>query len=114
MSGTAPQSILSKPQLYTNQYLVLSGQLDSLGSDSDTIDVTNNDREFSSRGLQLSTNSSYSFANRDNELSFGIRLHKDEVDRDHRKAGYLMNSGNLVSNEILYPSKVQNLSLIHI
>ena len=108
MSGTAPQSILSKPQLYANQYLVLSGQLDSVGSDSDTIDVTNNDREFSSRGLQLSTNTSYSFANRDNELSFGIRLHKDEVDRDHRKAGYLMNSGNLVSNEIQYPSKVQN------
>mgnify|MGYP001166523191 CR=1 FL=1 len=108
MSGTAPQSILSKPQLYANQYLVLSGQLDSVGSDSDTIDVTNNDREFSSRGLQLSTNTSYSFANRDNELSFGIRLHKDEVERDHRKAGYLMNSGNLVNNEIQYPSKVQN------
>ena len=108
MSGTAPQKILTSPQLYANQYRVLSGLANSTGSDSDTIDVTNNDREFSSRGLQISTTTAYSFSNVDNELSFGIRLHKDEVDRDHRKAGFLMESGNLVDNGIDYPSKVQN------
>ena len=108
MSGTAPQKILTTPELYANQYRVLSGLANSTGSDSDTIDVTNNDREFSSRGLQISTTTAYSFSNVDNELSFGIRLHKDEVDRDHRKAGFLMESGNLVDNGIDYPSKVQN------
>ena len=108
MSGTAPQKILTSPELYANQYRVLSGLANSTGSDSDTIDVTNNDREFSSRGLQISTTTTYSFSNVDNELSFGIRLHKDEVDRDHRKAGFLMESGNLVDNGIDYPSKVQN------
>ena len=108
MSGTAPQKILTSPELYANQYRVLSGLANSTGSDSDTIDVTNNDREFSSRGLQISTTTAYSFSNIDNELSFGIRLHKDEVDRDHRKAGFLMESGNLVDNGIDYPSKVQN------
>ena len=108
MSGTAPQKILTNPELYANQYRVLSGIANSTGSDSDTIDVTNNDREFSSRGLQISTTTAYSFSNVDNELSFGIRLHKDEVDRDHRKAGFLMESGNLVDNGIDYPSKVQN------
>ncbi len=108
MSGTAPQKILTSPELYANQYRVLSGLANSTGSDSDTIDVTNNDREFSSRGLQISTTTAYSFSNVDNELSFGIRLHKDEVDRDHRKAGFLMESGNLVDNGIDYPSKVQN------
>ena len=108
MSGTAPQKILTSPQLYANQYRVLSGLANSTGSDSDTIDVTNNDREFSSRGLQISTTTAYSFSNVDNELSFGIRLHKDEVDRDHRKAGFLMESGNLIDNGIDYPSKVQN------
>ena len=108
MSGTAPQKILTSPELYANQYRVLSGLTNSTGSDSDTIDVTNNDREFSSRGLQISTTTAYSFSNVDNELSFGIRLHKDEVDRDHRKAGFLMESGNLIDNGIDYPSKVQN------
>ena len=108
MSGTAPQKILTSPELYANQYRVLSGLANSTGSDSDTIDVTNNDREFSSRGLQISTTTAYSFSNVDNELSFGIRLHKDEVDRDHRKAGFLMESGNLIDNGIDYPSKVQN------
>ena len=108
MSGTAPQKILTSPELYANQYRVLSGLANSTGSDSDTIDVTNNDREFSSRGLQISTTTAYSFSNVDNELSFGIRLHKDEVDRDHRKAGFLMESGDLVDNGIDYPSKVQN------
>ena len=108
MSGTAPQKILTSPELYANQYRVLSGLANSTGSDSDTIDVTNNDREFSSRGLQISTTTSYSFSKVDNELSFGIRLHKDEVDRDHRKAGFLMESGNLIDNGIDYPSKVQN------
>ena len=108
MSGTAPQKILTSPELYANQYRVLSGLANSTGSDSDTIDVTNNDREFSSRGMQISTTTAYSFSNVDNELSFGIRLHKDEVDRDHRKAGFLMESGNLVDNGIDYPSKVQN------
>ena len=108
MSGTAPQKILASPELYANQYRVLSGLTNSTGSDSDTIDVTNNDREFSSRGLQISTTTAYSFSNIDNELSFGIRLHKDEVDRDHRKAGFLMESQNLVDNRVDYPSKVQN------
>jgi len=108
MSGTAPQKILASPELYANQYRVLSGLTNSTGSDSDTIDVTNNDREFSSRGLQISTTTAYSFSNIDNELSFGIRLHKDEVDRDHRKAGFLMESRNLVDNGVDYPSKVQN------
>ena len=108
MSGTAPQKILTNPELYANQYRVLSGLSNSTGSESDTIDVTNNDREFSSRGLQISTTTAYSFSSVDNELSLGIRLHKDEVDRDHRKAGFLMESGNLVSNGIDYPSKVQN------
>jgi Fe(3+) dicitrate transport protein len=108
MSGTAPQSILTKPELYTNQYRVLSGQLDSTGAESDTIDVTNNDREFSSRGLQLSSATTYTLSGLDNELAFGLRLHKDEVDRDHKKAGYLMRSANLVDNDIEYPSKVTN------
>ena len=108
MSGTAPQKILTSPELYANQYRVLSGLASSTGSDSDTIDVTNNDREFSSRGLQISTTTAYSFSNIDNELSLGVRLHKDEVDRDHRKAGFLMESGNLIDNGVDYPSKVQN------
>ena len=72
MSGTAPQKILTNPELYANQYRVLSGLSNSTGSESDTIDVTNNDREFSSRGLQISTTTAYSFSNVDNELSFGI------------------------------------------
>ena len=76
MSGTAPQKILTSPELYANQYRVLSGLANSTGSDSDTIDVTNNDREFSSRGLQISTTTAYSFSNVDNESSFGIRLHQ--------------------------------------
>ena len=108
MSGTAPQKILTNPELYESQYRVLSGLSNSTGSDSDTIDVTNNDREFTSRGLQLSSTTAYSFSGIDNELSLGIRLHKDEVDRDHRKAGFLMRSGNLVDNEIDYASKTQN------
>jgi len=72
----------------------------STASEIDAIDVTINDREFSPGGMQLSSKTACSFSRIENQLSLEIRPHKDEVERDHCKAGFLMKSRSLADNDI--------------
>ena len=108
LSGTATQKILANPKFYGNQYLVLTGAVDSTGVAADTIDVTNNDREFMSSGLQLSMNLDHKLFGINQTLSSGIRYHYDEVDREHKQRGYLMRSGQLVFDGVTRDPKVVN------
>jgi Fe(3+) dicitrate transport protein len=108
LSGTATQKILANPKFYGNQYLVLTGAVDSIGVAADTIDVTNNDREFMSSGLQISVNLDHQLFGVNQTLSSGIRYHYDEVDREHKQRGYLMRSGQLVFDGVSRNPKVVN------
>lgn len=108
LSGTATQKILANPQFYSNQYLVLTGGVDSTGSAADTIDVTNNDRKFMSSGIQFSMNIDHQLFGVDQTLSSGIRYHYDEVDREHKQRGYLMRSSQLVFDGATRDPKVFN------
>ena len=108
LSGTATQKILANPKFYGNQYLVLTGAVDSTGVAADTIDVTNNDRKFMSSGLQLSVNLDHQLFGINQTLSSGIRYHYDEVDREHKQRGYLMRSGQLVFDGLTRDPKVVN------
>ena len=108
LSGTATQKILANPEFYGNQYLILTGAVDSIGVAADTIDVTNNDREFMSSGLQFSLNLDHQLFGVSQTLSSGIRYHYDEVDREHKQKGYLMRSSKLFFDGVTRDPKVFN------
>jgi Fe(3+) dicitrate transport protein len=108
LSGTPTQTVLATPRFYRNQFLVLSGAADSQGTDSDTIDVTNNDREFMTTGVQFGLSIDHQLFGLSQKFSSGLRYHYDEVDREHRQKGYLMRAGSLLSDGVARTPKVVN------
>ena len=108
IDGPPLQRVLTSPNLFTNEYLLLKGDRDSDRSDKDTLDVTTNDRSFNSMGVQVTAKYELSTGSIDHQIAAGFRYHYDEVDRDHRQEGYFMVSGLMVSDEQNRGSKVQN------
>ncbi len=108
MSGPAVHSVLTRPGNYTRQIQLLRGEIDSTPTDADTIDVTNNDRAFDVKGLQLTATATGILGGFTHRATAGVRVHRDQVDRDHRQRGYFMTAGNLVSDGIPRGSKATN------
>lgn len=108
MSGPAVHSVLTRPGNYTRQIQLLRGEIDSTPIDADTIDVTNNDRAFDVKGLQLNATATGLLGGFTHRATAGVRVHRDQVDRDHRQRGYLMTAGNLVFDGIARGSKARN------
>ena len=109
LSGTPAQRVLADPNLYVAQYEILTGIRDSNGAEAQTIDVTNNDREFTSYGLQGGASLAHQLAGFTQNLQVGLRFHHDEVEREHRQRGYLMQGGSLVYDGIERQNKVTNM-----
>lgn len=88
--------ILADPNSSANQayYQVLSGQADSATSEQQ-LRLGNNGREFFSQGIQTRINNSFEFLGLDNDLELGIRVHQDQVQRDHTEQNYNMFNGEL-------------------
>ena len=108
MAGPAVHSVLTRPGNYTRQFQLLRGEIDSTPIDADIIDVTNNDRAFDVKGAQLTATATGLFAGLKHRATAGVRVHRDQVDRDHRQRGYLMTAGHLVSDGIARGSKARN------
>ena len=108
MSGPALQSVLIRPGNYARQIRLLRGEIDSTPIDADIIDVTNNDRAFDVRGVQLTATATGILGGFAHRATAGVRVHRDQVDRDHRQRGYLMASGNMISDGIERGSKARN------
>lgn len=94
--GRSLQSILTAPHRFAREYNLLIGSIDSLSTDAQTFEVTNNDRSFTSLGLQSTATKSGTFGNVSHDFTIGLRLHQDEVMRDHQPRGYLMSNGVLI------------------
>jgi Fe(3+) dicitrate transport protein len=110
MDGPKAQDVLSEPSAYTSAYRVLQGLQDSsVGDFTDlTIDVTDNDREYSSHGIQFDLGRSFAFLGFDHSLKFGVRYHEDDVRRRHQTRSYLMREGSMLSDGIPRPFKTNN------
>ena len=108
MSGAALQSVLRRPGNYTRQYQLLRGEIDSAPIDADILDVTNNDRDFDVQGVQVTASLTGMTGAFEHQATVGVRLHRDEVDRDHRQRGYLMTGGDLVWDGTARGSKTAN------
>ncbi|RZO74853.1 MAG: TonB-dependent receptor [OM182 bacterium] len=106
--GPALQSVLARPNQFRTQYEILKGDTNSRPINSQTLDVTSNDRSFESKGIQLSLTQIQKFGSATLESKLGLRLHKDHVERQHSPVSYLMMDGNLVPNGISRPYKTWN------
>ena len=95
-SGRALQRVLATPQRFAREYSLLTGAVDSLPTDAQTLDVTNNSRRYSTAGMQATAAMTIQMGNVGHRLTGGARLHRDDVERHHMPRGYLMQSGQLV------------------
>lgn len=108
LSGTSPQNILQRTNLYQRQFNILKGLIDSRAVDSEIIDVTNNDRDFFSTGLQLSSQTQHALFGIEQNLGLSLRIHKDQVERNHKQRGYLMTAGRLEYDGVARAAKTNN------
>jgi Fe(3+) dicitrate transport protein len=98
--GTPLQDILASPESGRRAVLfdVLTGQQDT-SVDGETLLVGANARSFVSQGVQAIANHRTYGDGWYNQLEIGLRLHNDEIERDHTQDEFLMRSGDLVSND---------------
>ncbi|MEM7100262.1 MAG: TonB-dependent receptor [Pseudomonadota bacterium] len=106
--GPALLAVFERPQQFLTEYSLLTGTANSLPIGAQTLDVTNNDRSFESQGLQFTVNHTVEMSNVAFDTAMGLRLHHDEVDRDHMPRGYLMTDGQLVFDGIVRSPKLLN------
>ena len=106
--GRSLLTILESPHLFAKEYALLTGQADSQPTDDQTLEITNNDRSFQSSGIQSTLTSSSNWLQLDQDLTIGLRIHKDSVRRNHKPLGYLMQIGSLVWDGIARDRKAWN------
>ena len=110
IDGPKVQDVLRESTSYTSAYRVLQGLQDSeVGDYSDlTIDVTDNDREYTSQGIQFDLNQKFDLLGAEHNIKVGLRYHQDDVRRRHQTRSYLMTSGAMVSDGITRSFKTNN------
>jgi len=98
---TSLADILANPNTGTNVDFmqVLKGEMNSadVGADA-TLIIGNNDREYISQGVQFLAHWEPLILGTPNEFEFGLRLHNDQIKRNHSEDKFLMSSGELVSD----------------
>ena len=100
-SSRTMQTILTLPERGLNASFmqVLDGSRDSL-SGSENLVFTNNDRRYVSQGFETKLSSQQTFWYMDLTLDAGLRIHRDEVKRNHQAEYLAMSSGTLVETDI--------------
>ncbi len=88
-------TILSNPNDEQNQayYQVLKGERDS--SVSEILQLSNNAREYYSQGIQFDATYDLNAFGLEHELEAGLRIHQDEIQRNHTLHRFLMRDATL-------------------
>ena len=108
VAGRSLQSVLGAPHRFAREYDLLTGAVDAIPIDAQTLDITDNDRTYTSMGAQATAILDGVTGALGHKLTLGVRLHDDRVNRDHQPRGYLMREGELVWDEIERPPKLWN------
>ncbi len=108
IDGLAPDFVLEHPDVFAREMGLLRGEIDSNGSESELIDVTNNDRAYGSQGIELKGGLDVTTGRVDHALALGLRYHNDHVERNHQVRGYTMDGGELVFDGVPRAPKVLN------
>ena len=107
-AGIPIDQIFSNPDRFGRQLGILRGEINSNGSIAETLDVTNNDREYYSSGIQFQLDWRIEQGDITHEIEAGLRFHSDEIERDHSTRGYLMTNGVMVNDGIAWGRKTLN------
>ncbi|PAJ76153.1 TonB-dependent receptor [Pseudoalteromonas sp. NBT06-2] len=91
--------ILENPKNENNiaQYQVISGQIDSnrgIGETNLNLIMGTNDRSYVSQGIQVNADFTVKLFDLQHDISVGVRLHEDEIDRSHFEEIYEMKDGS--------------------
>ena len=108
--GPSLQEVLSSPNLYSLEYYLLTGERVSASLPTDFLDVTNNDRQYETRGFQAFYERSDQWFSWSVTSQLGIRAHKDQVRRLHSPVSYAMTEGRMV-RQYGRDAKVENFAV---
>ena len=108
IAGRALQTVLARPERHRQAYRLLTGAVDSIATATQTLDVTDSDRAYRSGGVQLTATATVGDGALRHFWTAGLRLHRDDVERDHQPRGYLMQSGRMAFDGIARRPKLRN------
>lgn len=99
-SNRSAQTILSSPNTGLNQEFmaVIDGSRDSRG-EKERIQFTMSDRRYYSQGIESNLTYENEFGDWQTTVDAGIRIHKDQVERDHKVKYLNMIGGDLVDTD---------------
>lgn len=92
VNGTGISSVLGNPGNNSAALAILKGQ----NSGDDALTVRSNNRNYFSQGAETILALNIGNDTVQNELEFGVRLHRDEEDRFQYEDGYRMENGTMV------------------
>lgn len=98
-AGKSFEEILSNPDQGSNQvyYAILKGEENSATAD-ETLIYGRNKRTYYAQGLQVVANRYGEIGAKNHDLKVGVRLHQDQIKRNHTEEGLLMQNGQLVAD----------------
>lgn len=108
VDGPALPAVFARPAQFARHYRLLTGDVDSSDAEGDLVDITNNDRGFASYGAQANVKRTFAGGGLTHTVTAGLRLHHDEVRRDHRPRAYRMIAGDPVWDGVPLTAKVRN------
>ncbi len=94
-STASLSDIIAFPEQFSQQYDVISGQRDSVvaGETNYFLNMGTNDRSYYSQGIQLDGNWQLPLFGLKHNVSFGLRFHQDEIERNHYVDTFAMTDG---------------------
>jgi Fe(3+) dicitrate transport protein len=111
--GTSVEDVLKNPTDSSNitKYKILTGESNTTSGDtSEALLIGNNGRDFVSQGIQSRLNMSAFVFGLSHEVEVGVRLHMDEIKRNHTAQQYDMTDNGLqVSDGSTLDAAKQNI-----
>ncbi|WP_052480884.1 TonB-dependent receptor family protein [Gilvimarinus agarilyticus] len=89
-------TLMSNAEFFPRRLAILRGEANSREVLSETLDITNNDRQYGSSGIDSQAYWSMQTGALEHNWRLGVRYHHDYVDRNHKVSGYWMRDGQLV------------------
>ena len=88
-------------------YQILTGQVDAT-QENQRLDVTSNKRDYISQGIDFSAAFDFITGDVDHDIEMGLRLHNDDVERQHSVKAYNMIGGIMTFDGISRPHRLVN------
>ena len=105
MSGVGISSVVDDPLEYPSELAVLRGDLDE---DTGSLAIRNNRRTYRSEGVDVLLDWQISVADIDQQLQFGLRLHRDSEDRYQEEDSWSMLDGRMRLDQLGVPASQSN------